>query len=545
MKTNKFYFTAVVICYLFMNASCVCAQKKEIPKKLESESEIKAKAEQRKIATENLIFNAQGQQGEIAADALIRVVETNKIISTQRKVELLEEAFRRASDTQHPVRLGYAGPIETRSGMLSEALDLELDKLSLQSRVAKAMLVLDKKRAREMFNEIPPKLSLTPVGCKEGFIFHNVDKFYETLSVVLANGFTEKEKKQNAHIFYALPYIEGITSPAQVVPIIKTILSLRPNQIQLSILAGSFTRSLKNVVSDDHSFRQSMSSNKTASQIINLRKAYNDRQLPDQELLDVFRAYLLKQLSGTRCSDGLKLNNESPLASKYSLPNYVEFVNANLLTGKPITAEQIEPFKIENAERSPEYNPDSGEENRLEKYRKLRFPNQDKEVSEIEIEQDEWQVGFSQLLNDVVAWTPNNILAEQDYFHQKCAFFQLLLEIAPKDKLELRVNAFNQYLSFVSNSPMQRENRAEWLMQAQRLLSLIIAARGEEKIKMQRALEDTNNTTLVLYLKLKTSNETAAEQINGREGETAILLSRRLFNLNGLGGGFAPYHLKR
>ena len=35
----------------------------------------------------------------------------------------------------------------------------------------------------------------------------------------------------------------------------------------------------------------------------------------------------------------------------------------------------------------------------------------------------------------------------------------------------------------------------------------------------------------------------AAQQFNGRKGETATLLSRCLFNSNGLGGGFAPRHL--
>ena len=35
------------------------------------------------------------------------------------------------------------------------------------------------------------------------------------------------------------------------------------------------------------------------------------------------------------------------------------------------------------------------------------------------------------------------------------------------------------------------------------------------------------------------------EQFNGREGETATLLSRCLVTFNELGGGFAPLHLKR
>ena len=37
----------------------------------------------------------------------------------------------------------------------------------------------------------------------------------------------------------------------------------------------------------------------------------------------------------------------------------------------------------------------------------------------------------------------------------------------------------------------------------------------------------------------------AAEQINGREGETATLLSTGLFNSELRVGGFAPRHLNR
>ena len=40
-------------------------------------------------------------------------------------------------------------------------------------------------------------------------------------------------------------------------------------------------------------------------------------------------------------------------------------------------------------------------------------------------------------------------------------------------------------------------------------------------------------------------NRENAQQFNGREGETATLLSRCSLNLSGLGGGFAPRHLSR
>ncbi len=40
-------------------------------------------------------------------------------------------------------------------------------------------------------------------------------------------------------------------------------------------------------------------------------------------------------------------------------------------------------------------------------------------------------------------------------------------------------------------------------------------------------------------------DEGKAEQIIGREGETATLLSRCVVTFGGLGGGFAPRHLSR
>lgn len=151
MKGKKFCFSIVVFCCLLTNVECVKAQKREASKTVSPTPEIATKLEQERIAAENLIFDAQGQQAEIAADALIRIVQSNKIITVQRKIELLEEAFRHASEAQYPIRLGFFGVMDTRSGMLSEALDLELDKLSLQSRVVMAMLPLDKQRAKELF----------------------------------------------------------------------------------------------------------------------------------------------------------------------------------------------------------------------------------------------------------------------------------------------------------------------------------------------------------------------------------------------------------
>src|SRR5271157_938251 len=48
-----------------------------------------------------LIDSARGAPGEFAADAMIRIAGTDKI-ARARKIELLEQAFQRASDAQEP-----------------------------------------------------------------------------------------------------------------------------------------------------------------------------------------------------------------------------------------------------------------------------------------------------------------------------------------------------------------------------------------------------------------------------------------------------------
>jgi outer membrane murein-binding lipoprotein Lpp len=505
MKTSKFGLLNAVICYLLISCGCVSAQKKEVIA-TQPQVEAKSEIEQERIAVQNLINDAQSQQGEIAADALIRLAISNKAIASEQKIKLLDDAFQRASEAQNPIKIKYAGVADTPSGLLSQALELNIDKLSLQSRIVKAMLTLDKKKARQMFSEISPKMTLPSLGCKKGFIFYDVDEFYRTLDAVLAESFTEREKKQNAHIFFALQYIESINSPAQITPVIKTILSLKPDQLQLLMLTSSFTKTLKNITGDDNSFRASMSNNSLATQIINLRKTYLEKQLPEGELLNSFRSFLLNQINGVRCSNGLKLNNENPLKSQYLLPGYLEFINSNLLVDNAIKAEDIQPSGIEEAENSPDYFSDASEQARLRKYEKLHFNDDKKIVTETEKENTQWQTGFSQLLIDAAAWSKSDGVADNDYFHQKCSFFQALLEIAPKNNLNLRVNAFREYLSFVSNSQMRRDNRAEWLLEVHNILDIAVTARGEEQIRMINEIVNKNDSTLRLFLKLKQNN---------------------------------------
>src|SRR6267142_4238671 len=129
---KKFCITLMPI-LLLASASCVPAQKSNNTNKDSVQQQrIREETERRKTVVSNLIADAKSQPAEFAADALIRLAESAGTTNAQQKIDLLEEAFRRASEAQHPVRLDYIVPTDTRAGMLSDAFNLELDKLSLQ-----------------------------------------------------------------------------------------------------------------------------------------------------------------------------------------------------------------------------------------------------------------------------------------------------------------------------------------------------------------------------------------------------------------------------
>ena len=50
---------------------------------------------------------------------------------------------------------------------------------------------------------------------------------------------------------------------------------------------------------------------------------------------------------------------------------------------------------------------------------------------------------------------------------------------------------------------------------------------------------------VVVFCRQSVTDNGATEQVIGREGETATLLSRCPLNSGGLGGGFAPRQLRR
>src|SRR5262249_3273024 len=123
-------------------------------------SKASANEEKKAAEIETFITYAQSAPPEFSADLLIQLVESGEIKDAKRRQDLLVDAFYTATKAKEPVKLialpGSA--VDSREGYRATAATAGLDTLSLQSRVIRALMPLNKKKARQLFSEIKFKL---------------------------------------------------------------------------------------------------------------------------------------------------------------------------------------------------------------------------------------------------------------------------------------------------------------------------------------------------------------------------------------------------
>ena len=113
------------------------------------------KEEKKSAEIESFIMHAQSVPAEFSADLVIQLVRSGKIKERKRRQDLLIEAFYTAAKAKQPLKLAAlpGSAVDSRLGYRANAFRLGLDSLSLQSRAIKALLPLNKKRARQLFDE--------------------------------------------------------------------------------------------------------------------------------------------------------------------------------------------------------------------------------------------------------------------------------------------------------------------------------------------------------------------------------------------------------
>ena len=209
---------------------------------------------------EAIVAALPGMPPVFEADVAIRVAESNGILDRRMKIDLLTRAFHLAESAQEPVsRVARPGTkVDSRSGYLEMAFHLSLDKMSLQSRAVNALLSVDAKRGRDLFEQMTAP-ALPPLACEEPLTY-DISLPYEVLGRLVAQGFTAKERAEGRHLALLRTYVGELRSHAQVIPAVHVLQTAALRSGDEAELVALFSHSLERLRGDQGSFAGTMSS---------------------------------------------------------------------------------------------------------------------------------------------------------------------------------------------------------------------------------------------------------------------------------------------
>jgi hypothetical protein len=455
-----------------------------------------------------LLDAARAAPAEFAADAMIRIAALDRL-EKARRIELLEEAFRKASGAQQPykrqavfVRAG--GP----SNFLNRVYGQDLDAMSLRLRAVEALLPLDAKKARELFLQVPPPKT-PPLKCDD-FLIYDVGRFYATLGSVARQSFTAQETEAGAPFRLLERFAGAITSPVQVAPVAEMLAAANVKDADFEKLTNSFAEALGKISGDDRSFAYAMTAGK---QILALAEESKRRHSPPLELLEAYRLYLVINLSAARCADD---DSMMSTATSFGLltgqtidqeaQDAVEFFNKRLLMAPllPIQEEEATPSRLEGVATGLRTCEDAQCRAIGEQLRGLIFGPNGLAYSSDEQSTPAWRGKLREFLSALAKWqesAPGAHPTAAEHFRMKATAYSGLLSLVfngPDRELVVRA-----MLDYLKRNPYQQENRMEWFL----LVNGTIGRMGSDPLGRQRLAEvfgKVGDPIIALYANLET-----------------------------------------
>jgi len=454
-----------------------------------------------------LLDAARAAPAEFAADATIRIAALGQL-EKARRIELLEQAFRRASGAQHPYkRHAVFMRAGSPSGFLNRAYGQDLDAMSLRLRAIEDLLPLDANKARELFLETPPPN--TPRLKCDDFLIYDVARFYETLGSIAHQSFTPDEVQAGEPFRLLERFAGAITSPVEVAPVAQMLAAANVKDADFRALVNSFAEALGKISGDDRSFAYSVTAGK---QILTLVEEARRRQASPLPLLEAYRLYLVNNLSAARCADDdsmlgnpMSFGFASGQAIDREAQDAVAFFNQSLCMAplQTIPEEESTPSRLEGTATGLRSCEDAECRAIAEQYRGLVFGENGAPYSPDQKNTPAWREKVRDYLAALSRWhdiTSGGPSAAADHFRMKSSAYTDLLNLVfngPDRELVLR-----SMLDYLKLNRLQQENRMEWFLPVNALIGRV----AMEPAGMDRLAEEVSKVddpTIALYANLE------------------------------------------
>lgn len=455
-----------------------------------------------------LLDRARGAPGEFAADVMIRIAALDKV-DKARKMQLLEEAFLRASEAQQPYkRHPSISRLDAPAGFQNRAFNQDLDGLSLRLRVVERMLPLDSRKARELFEQIPPPHP--PRLACEDFLVYDLSRFFSVAAGVARQSFTAKEIARGEPVQFLVRYAGAVASPVEVAPAAAMIAAAGLRDDDFQLLVATFGSALGRIEGDDRSFSFSLPG--AGSGILELVEEGRRRRAPPLALIERYRLYLVNHLSAARCADNeamlpppgrsaFSLGSSPPteLAGSDAVAFFNERIRAAPLA--PIEAPEAAPSKVAGEAADLHACQDAACREIQERYQELGAGPNRVYAQSANRDTAEWQEKLRQLLVAMADWKESAGATPAQHFRDKAGVLNMVYNLAPPGRSrEMVVEAILDYLRL---SRLAVENREEWFLPAHTLIAFAGLDRtGSSRLTDQ--LRAAGDPVIALYASLET-----------------------------------------
>jgi len=407
---------------------------------------------------ETLIESAGSLPAEFAADALIRLASVEQLAQS-RRVELLQQAFERAAAAQEPYKrraaiIRFGGP----AGFLNRVYSQDLDALSLRLRAVSALLSLDSRKAASLFLAIP-KLRPPAAACAE-FMVPDVSRFYEVLGALVTSQALQLKDLER--------YVAGLSSPAEIAPVVRTIASAHLSDAEFQQLIAVLSTALPKISAEDRTFTHYAASGR---QIELLGEECRRRKISALSLLEGYRAYLVRHLTAARCADdellmpavgisGFATSDEADARAT----DAVSFFNDRLLAAplKPIGEAEATPAGLEGTAAGLHSCEDAACKSISEEFHVLVFNSNGTPLQQVEKDTPEWHARLQALLKTVAEWKSGAGVSAAAHFREKCGLYSDLAAAVPTTAD--REAVLRALLEFTGRNSFQVKNRLEWFL---------------------------------------------------------------------------------
>jgi hypothetical protein len=426
------------------------------------------------ITVDQLITMARAAPPEFAAEALIRIAAIDKV-EKARRIELLEEAFRRAGDAQLAYkRKASIVKITGPAGVYNRTAAQGLDAMSLRLKAVRAMLALDPVRGREMFRRIPP-MKLPKLKCEE-FMVYDVDNFYDVLEHVARESFTPAEVEKGEAFRLFDPYIAAMTSPVQLTGAARLVAGSNVSDAEFRLLLADYAKALSKMTGDDRSFTYSAA----GPQIRAMMLAAEKRNVPAGPLLEAYRLYIVSNMSGPRCADD-ELMVYQGTAFAFADPRGVDqqgfdpsvYFNGHLRMPPLQEIKEIEvtQSKVDGAALGLRGCEASACKAIVQQYTDLILDSNHVLYPFERKLTPEWQAQLADLLTAMAAWKSESAAVAAEHYREKSSLYSDLANIQPD--IPSKVKVLRAELEYVTKDKASASNRAEWFLPVSALIGRV------------------------------------------------------------------------